>query len=97
MRNNLLDKITWNFIKEGSEPSVHSYILSVMEKLETLKDSYSSKTNRDRIATSINDLKEIKKHVRTIEQELEQEKNDHKELQKKYNSLKAKLKAPKEE
>lgn len=98
MPNNLLEKITWNFIKEGSQPSVHGYILSVMDKLEALKRSSSmSNANSDRLATAITDLKEIKKHVNRLEEELEQVKQDHKELQEKFNKLKIKLKAPKEE
>jgi chromosome segregation ATPase len=98
MPNNLLEKITWNFIKEGSQPSVHGYILSVMDKLEALKRSSSmSNSNSDRLATAITDLKEIKKHVNRLEEELEQAKQDHKELQEKFNKLKIKLKAPKEE
>ena len=95
MPKNLLDNITWNFIKEGTQPSVRSYILSVMEKLEALKPN--STTDNDRVATAIRDLKEIKKHVNRLEEELEQAKQDYKELQEKYNKLKVKLRAPKEE
>ena len=95
MRNNLLDKLTWNFIHEGTQPSIRSYLASVMEKLQALKPTSTSDT--DRVAIAIRELKEIKKHVNRLEEELEQEKNDHKELQKKYNNLKTKLRAPKEE
>ena len=105
MPKNLLEKITWNFIKEGTQPSVHGYILSVMDKLEALKRSSSmSNANSDRLATAITDLKEIKKHVNRLEEELEQTKQDleqakqdHKKLQEKFNKLKINSKAPKEE
>jgi septal ring factor EnvC (AmiA/AmiB activator) len=96
MPSNLLDNLSWNFIKESaSQPSVRSFILSVEEKLKALKPSTTS--DSDRIATALRDLKEVKKHVNRIEEELEQEKNDHKELKFRYEKLKSKAKASKEE
>jgi len=92
---NLLDNITWNFIKESAQPSVRSYILSIEEKLTSLKPSTTS--DGDRVATALRDLKEVKKHVNRIEEELEQEKNDHKDLKFRYEKLKSKTKASKEE
>ena len=92
---NLLDNITWNFIKESAQPSVRSYILSIEEKLKSLKPSTTS--DGDRVATALRDLKEVKKHVNRIEEELEQEKNDHKDLKFRYERLKSKIKASKEE
>ena len=96
MPSNLLDNLSWNFIKESaSQPSVRSFILSVEEKLKALKPSTTS--DSDRVATALRDLKEVKKHVNRLEEELEQEKNDHKDLKYRYEKLKAKSKASKEE
>ena len=96
MRNQLLENISWNFIKESaSQPSVRSFILSVEEKLKALKPSTTS--DSDRVATALRDLKEVKKHVNRLEEELEQEKNDHKDLKYRYEKLKAKSKVSKEE
>jgi len=96
MPSNLLDNLSWNFIKESaSQPSVRSFILSVEEKLKALKPSTTS--DSDRIATALRDLKEVKKHVNRLEEELEQEKNDHKDLKFRYEKLKSKAKASKEE
>ena len=95
MPSNLLENITWNFIKESAQPSVRSFILSVEEKLKALKPSTTSYS--DRVATALRDLKEVKKHVNRLEEELEQEKNDHKDLKFKYEKLKSKAKASKEE
>jgi hypothetical protein len=94
---NLLDNITWNFIRESAKPSVRSYILSVEEKLNSLIKPSISDSDRDRIAIALRDLKEVKKHVNRIEEELEQEKNDHKDLKFRYEKLKSKAKASKEE
>ena len=95
MPSNLLENITWNFIKESAQPSVRSFILSVEEKLKALKPSTTS--DNDRVATALRDLKEVKKHVNRLEEELEQEKNDHKDLKFRYEKLKSKAKASKEE
>jgi len=95
MPNNLLDNISWNFIKESAQPSVRSFILSVEEKLKALKPSTTS--DSDRVATALRDLKEVKKHVNRLEEELEQQKNDHKDLKFRYEKLKSKAKASKEE
>jgi septal ring factor EnvC (AmiA/AmiB activator) len=95
MPSNLLENITWNFIKESAQPSVRSFILSVEEKLKALKPSTTS--DSDRVATALRDLKEVKKHVNRLEEELEQEKNDHKDLKFRYEKLKSKVKASKEE
>ena len=96
MPSNLLDNLSWNFIKESaSQPSVRSFILSVEEKLKALKPSTTS--DSDRVATALRDLKEVKKHVNRLEEELEQEKNDHKDLKFRYEKLKSKVKASKEE
>jgi septal ring factor EnvC (AmiA/AmiB activator) len=96
MPSNLLDNLSWNFIKESaSQPSVRSFILSVEEKLKALKPSTTS--DSDRVATALRDLKEVKKHVNRLEEELEQEKNDHKDLKFRYEKLKSKAKASKEE
>jgi len=95
MPSNLLENITWNFIKESAQPSVRSFILSVEEKLKALKPSTTS--DSDRVATALRDLKEVKKHVNRLEEELEQEKNNHKDLKFRYEKLKSKAKASKEE
>lgn len=98
MPSNLLDNISWNFIKENtSQPSVRSFILSVEEKLKALIKPSISDSDRDRIAIALRDLKEVKKHVNRLEEELEQEKNDHKDLKYRYEKLKAKSKVSKEE
>jgi hypothetical protein len=97
MPNNLLDNISWNFIKESAKPSVRSYILSVEEKLNSLIKPSISDSDKDRIAIALRDLKEVKKHVNRLEEELEQEKNDHKDLKFRYEKLKSKAKASKEE
>jgi hypothetical protein len=97
MPNNLLDNISWNFIKESAKPSVRSYLLSVEEKLNSLIKPSISDSDRDRIAIALRDLKEVKKHVNRLEEELEQQKNDHKDLKFRYEKLKSKAKASKEE
>ena len=53
MPSNLLDNISWNFIKESAKPSVRSYILSVEEKLNSLIKPSISDSDRDRIAIAL--------------------------------------------
>jgi hypothetical protein len=96
MSNKILEKITWQFIHEGgSQPSIRSYLLSVMEKLESLKPSSTADT--DRVATALRDLKEVKRHVNKLEEELEKEKANSKDLEFKLKKYKEQLKNLKKE
>ena len=99
MPSNLLDNLSWNFIKESaSQPSVRGYLRSVEEKLNSFLTKPSITTSdSDKISIALRDLKEVKKHVNRLEEELEQEKNDHKDLKFRYEKLKSKAKASKEE
>lgn len=67
--NNLLNKITWNFIKEGSEPSLRSYIRSLTETLSTI----SPKTISDsiKLRDARNHLQEVRRGVTRLEEKVQ--------------------------
>jgi len=62
--NSLLNKITWNFIKERTETSISSYILSLEQSL----NSFSPKTVKDveRVRLAKRDLHELKLGVKRL-------------------------------
>jgi len=98
MNNKILEKITWQFIHEGgSQPSIRSYLLSVMEKLESLKPNLRADRDRDRVITALHDLEEVKRHVNKLEEELEKEKANSKDLEFKLKKYKEQLKNLKKE
>jgi cell division protein FtsB len=68
--NNLLDKITWDFIKlnEDISPSVFSYLQSLSETLGKIRPSSTTDGRRIEIAKS--HLKEVKKHVNKLEEQV---------------------------
>ncbi len=69
-KNNLLNNITWNFIKleENVSPSVLSYLQSLSETLSTLRPS--STTDKRRIEIAKSHLKEVKRHVTKLEEQV---------------------------
>lgn len=89
--NNLLNSITWRFIKEGSaktQPSIRSYIQSISEIIEAV--SPKSRTDERRLEIAKNHLLEIKRSVIRIE-----EKNTF--LQEQISELEEKVKLLEEE
>lgn len=66
--NNLLNKLTWNFIKEKTEPNIFSYI----ESLERALKSVSQRSGKDTAIIEIakRDLHEVRLGVKRLRQEL---------------------------
>lgn len=89
--NNLLNSITWRFIKEGADkkqPSIRSYLQSISEIIEAV--SPKSRTDERRLEIAKNHLLEIKRSVTRLE-----EKNTF--LQEQLNELEEKVKILEEE
>lgn len=89
--NNLLNNITWRFIKEGSgkaQPSIRSYLQSISEIIEAV--SPKSRTDERRLEIAKNHLLEVKRNVNRLE-----EKNTF--LQEQLNELEEKVKILEEE
>jgi len=95
--NNFLDKLTWDFIKldENISPSVFSYLQSLTETLNKIRPS--STTDGRRIELAKSHLKEVKRHVNKLEEELEKEKANSKDLEFKLKKYKEQLKNLKKE
>ena len=68
--NNSVDNIIWNFIKlkENVSPSIHSFLQSMTETLGALRPSRTSDVRRIEIAKS--QLKEIRRHVNRLEEQV---------------------------
>ena len=66
--NNLLNKITWNFIKERAQPNITSYI----DSLERALKSVSQRSSKDIAIIEIakRDLHEVRLGVKRLNQEL---------------------------
>jgi hypothetical protein len=94
--NNLLDKITRNFIFEKQSPSGTDYINSVITKINTSLQKSISSTTKSNLLTAVEDLKKIKSYVIRLEEEIKSIKEENQELVKKLEKVK-KLKATKEE
>lgn len=89
--NNLLNNITWRFIKEGSgkaQPSIRSYLQSISEIIDAV--SPKSRTDERRLEIARNHLLEVKRNVNRLE-----EKNTF--LQEQLNELEEKVKILEEE
>lgn len=94
--NNLLNKITWNFIhlNEAKDPSVYSYINEIIKDLGSIS---KTPTNSIKINNIKNHLREIKKHtirmqerVHTLEEQvrvLEEDKNKDNDLVKEEENV----------
>lgn len=89
--NNLLNNITWRFIKEGStktQPSIRSYLQSISEIIDAV--SPKSRTDERRLEIAKNHLLEVKRNVNRLE-----EKNTF--LQEQLTELEQKVKLLEEE
>lgn len=86
---NLLNNITWGFIKEGREqPSIRSYLQSISDTLGSI--SPKSRTDERRLEIAKNSLLEVRRNVIRLEEKiqlleeqvkvLEEEKNKDKEI-----------------
>lgn len=69
--NSLLNRITWNFIKEGSEPSLNSYIRSLTEILRTLSEKRNSNSDSIKLRDAINYLQEVRRGVIMLENKVQ--------------------------
>jgi len=89
--NNLLNNITWRFIKEGvdkKQPSIRSYLQSISEIIEVI--SPKSRTDERRLEIAKNHLLEIRRSKTRLE-----EKNTF--LQEQLNEMEEKVKILEEE
>jgi chromosome segregation ATPase len=89
--NNLLNNITWRFIKEGTgkaQPSIRSYLQSISEIIDAV--SPKSRTDERRLEIAKNHLLEVKRNVNRLE-----EKNTF--LQEQLSELEEKVKILEEE
>jgi len=100
MPNNLLDKITWNFIHEKQSPNGIEYLKSVSIKINKVITGSLSKENRSYLNTALNDLTEINRYVNKLLGNITELESENQNLKKEVESLSKKIekaKATKEE
>ena len=99
MRNNLLDKLTWNFIHEKQSPNGIEYLKSVSIKLNKVLDGSLSNENKSYLNTALSDLREVNRYVNKLLGNIEELEEKTKSLEEENTKLKTKLeklKKPKE-
>jgi len=69
--NNLLNKITWNFIKEGSGPNLRAYIRSLTEILNSLSEKNISNSDSIKLRDARNHLQEVRRGVTRLEEKVQ--------------------------
>ena len=87
--NNLLDKITWDFIhlKEAREPNISHYINEIKRDLRSIS---RTPTNSIKVDNIVNHLREITRHVTKMQERvhtLEEQVKVLEELKNKDNDL----------
>ena len=97
MPNNLLDKITWNFIHERQSVDGSDYVQSIITKLEVILSKNISDSLKSNLRTALEDLRKVKLNVIRLKGRVEELESENNELKKKLERLKAKSKTPKEE
>ena len=97
MPNNLLDKITWNFIHERQSVDGSDYVQSIITKLEVILSKNISDSLKSNLRTALEDLRKVKLNVIRLKGRVEELESENTELKKKLERLKAKSRTPKEE
>jgi polyhydroxyalkanoate synthesis regulator phasin len=97
MPNNLLDKITWNFIHERQSVDGSDYVQSIITKLEVILSKNISDSLKSNLRTALEDLRKVKLNVIRLKGRVEELESENSELKKKLERLKAKSRSPKEE
>jgi len=91
MPNNLLDKITWNFIHEKQSPNGIEYLKSVSIKINKVITGSLSKENRSYLNTALNDLTEINRYVNKLLGNITELESENQNLKKEVESLNKKI------
>jgi hypothetical protein len=98
MPNNLLDKLTWNFIHERQVVDGSDYIKSIITKLEViLSKNNVSDYVKSTLRTALVDLREVKLSVIRLKETVKNLESENKKLKTKLEKLEAKSKSTKEE
>jgi predicted RNase H-like nuclease (RuvC/YqgF family) len=97
MPNNLLDKITWNFIHERQTVDGSDYVKSIITKLEVILSKNVSHSVRSNLKTALEDLRKVNLNVIRLKGRVEELESENQELKTKLERLKAKSKSTKEE
>ena len=97
MPNNLLDKLTWNFIHERQSVDGTDYVKSIITKLEVILSKNVSDSVRSNLKTALEDLRKVNLNVIRLKGRVEELESENQELKTKLERLKAKSKTTKEE
>ncbi len=100
MPNNLLDKLTWNFIHERQTVDGIEYLKSVSIKINKVITGSLSKENRSHLNTALRDLREVNLSVIRLKARVEELESENQQLKTQLQNLekpKAKSKSTKEE
>ena len=97
MPNNLLDKLTWNFIHERQVVDGSDYVKSIITKLEVILSKNVSDSVRSNLKTALEDLKKVNFNVTKLKLRVQELESENKKLQTKLERLEAKSKSTKEE
>ena len=91
MPNNLLDKLTWNFIHERQTVDGIEYLKSVSIKINKVITGSLSKENRSYLNTALNDLTEINRYVTKLLGTITELESENQKLKKEVESLSKKI------
>jgi len=91
MPNNLLDKLTWNFIHERQAVDGIEYLKSVSIKINKVITGSLSKENRSYLNTALNDLTEINRYVIKLLRNITELESENQNLKKEVESLSKKI------
>jgi len=97
MPNNLLDKLTWDFIHERQSVDGTDYVKSIITKLEVILSKNVSDSVRSNLKTALEDLRKVNLNVIRLKGRVEELESENRELNKKLERLKVKSKSTKEE
>ncbi len=97
MPNNLLDKLTWNFIHERQVVDGSDYIKSIITKLEVIISKNVSDSVRSNLKTALEDLRKVNLNVIRLKETVKNLESENKKLKTKLEKLEAKSKSTKEE
>jgi len=97
MPNNLLDKLTWNFIHERQVVDGSDYVKSIITKLEVILSKNVSHSVRSNLKTALEDLKKVNFSVTKLKETVKDLESENKKLKIKLEKLEAKSKSTKEE
>jgi uncharacterized protein (DUF3084 family) len=97
MPNNLLDKLTWNFIHERQVVDGSDYIKSIITKLEVIISKNVSDSVKSNLKTALADLRQVNLNVIRLKETVKNLESENKKLKTKLEKLEAKSKSTKEE